>query len=699
MYKAKINKSITSLIVIIALSLPIYHQTIDAFSFSFDTILQKAYQLTQWKKITDINKDISQWDIFLSTYQTISAPNTSAIINAITNIKNDLIKKNTCTSSPTDSDIITILSKNKDFKRQIYEASDISLSNDFTTTENIEMSCQKVLYCLWTNTSQKIDSRKELQDCYNIIYNRYQTRMSMWSNYLSQPIVNNTDNIFLDGNKDNAPFDLMEDIEDIKNILFNDKNGPKIPEMIYYSMPSVNIPWNTTANPIPWTINGFWWTTLVWWSTASLDDTTQDNNNVIDNPWWNWDSNQWALSEQSGLWQIKDPIQTFIDTNKNNSIITTDSNITLSNWSLIQAPLCPASGQIDNISIPVNSVTTDLSGLDSFEDIQQQFIDILSGILYYPSGVWELSNLGDLLPSNGQGWWNNYNQNSIQTANPSLESQQCSNSCQDTTDQVEKQICEGKCCIQACKNITNTSQKAECVSQCLCGELKTKNDELRIKFCRVPAQPSRVIANEYLETIEEGVDALNGIFLYLKNNGQMTKRAKTKEMLDSSLRDIKLHKIIAFDIFIAIKPIYDKISLSVKKEEKEKENISVKQAIHLAWVKLWDKIDRSRYIVKWDHSRVLALKEVSTSYADFNNNVRLKEAIQCQERWWIYYNDTCNFTAIDQNNIINNNFITINDEIYKFIDKNYNLREQISKIFSDILYTTTVLKTKGENAK
>jgi hypothetical protein len=98
----------------------------------------------------------------------------------------------------------------------------------------------------------------------------------------------------------------------------------------------------------------------------------------------------------------------------------------------------------------------------------------------------------------------------------------------------------------------------------------------------VPAQPSRVIANEYLETIEEGVDALNSIFLYLKNNGQMTKRAKTKEMLDSSLRDIKLHKIIAFDIFIAIKPIYDKISLSVKKEEKEKENISLKQAIHLA---------------------------------------------------------------------------------------------------------------------
>jgi hypothetical protein len=46
----------------------------------------------------------------------------------------------------------------------------------------------------------------------------------------------------LDGNKDNAPFDLMKDIEDIKNILFNDKNGPKIPEMIYYSMPSVDTP-------------------------------------------------------------------------------------------------------------------------------------------------------------------------------------------------------------------------------------------------------------------------------------------------------------------------------------------------------------------------------------------------------------------------------------------------------------------------
>jgi hypothetical protein len=116
-------------------------------------------------------------------------------------------------------------------------------------------------------------------------------------------------------------------------------------------------------------------------------------------------------------------------------------------------------------------------------------------------------------------------------------------------------------------------------------------------------------------------------------------------------------------------------------------------------VKLWDKVDRSRYIIKWDHPRVLALKEVSTSYADFNNNVRLMEVIQCQERWWIYYNDSCNSTVIDQKDIINNNFITINDAIYTFINQNYNLREQISKIFSDILYTTTVLKTKGENAK
>ena len=97
---------------------------------------------------------------------------------------------------------------------------------------------------------------------------------------------------------------------------------------------------------------------------------------------------------------------------------------------------------------------------------------------------------------------------------------------------------------------------------------------LRIKICRVPAQPSRVVAGKKITSIEQAVDEINQIFLKLRQNGALTKRTKTQEFLDSSFSSIKLHKILAFDIFVAIKPIYDRLQLSeVEKKAQETEAV------------------------------------------------------------------------------------------------------------------------------
>ena len=56
----------------------------------------------------------------------------------------------------------------------------------------------------------------------------------------------------MDGVKDNALFDLMIDITNIKNILFEKGTGPDTPTMIYYSLPTVTIPsQNSNSNTIP----------------------------------------------------------------------------------------------------------------------------------------------------------------------------------------------------------------------------------------------------------------------------------------------------------------------------------------------------------------------------------------------------------------------------------------------------------------
>ena len=100
---------------------------------------------------------------------------------------------------------------------------------------------------------------------------------------------------------------------------------------------------------------------------------------------------------------------------------------------------------------------------------------------------------------------------------------------------------------------------------------------LRIKICRVPAQAAQVVAGKKITSIEEAVDEINQIFLKLKQNGSLIKRTKTQEFLDSSFTSIKLHKILAFDIFVVIKPIYNILQVDqVKKKAKDDEKTLAK---------------------------------------------------------------------------------------------------------------------------
>jgi hypothetical protein len=72
--------------------------------------------------------------------------------------------------------------------------------------------------------------------------------------------------------------------------------------------------------------------------------------------------------------------------------------------------------------------------------------------------------------------------------------------------------------MNTCNQISNIKDKAVCLSQCLCGEVSTANDMLRIKICRVPAQPARVLAGKKINSIEEAINEINEIFNKLKQD-------------------------------------------------------------------------------------------------------------------------------------------------------------------------------------
>ncbi len=649
---------------------------------SLDGLLQNISQIWSKTTIESSSSNIWQKDIFLTTLQNQQAWSSKALLQSIDNTLNSITQKaqknGIISCSIKKSDIITILNQQPWFIDALSQQWNIPLWTSIQNIGDITQSCERFLHCdNKLSNSQRITQNKQLSDCISVVYNTYITNNFFKESSLSLPYKNNNDNIYMDGIRDNALFDLMIDITNIKNILFEKNSWPSTPTMIYYSLPTVNTPNNSNiSNWIPWAIWAFWWQNNVWsieWNTIlnSIGNTTPSSitNSTINN------TNTWNNTNSV--------INSFINDVKPNNTNEDEVNLPTAT---IQSALCPIpwSELIDNTdnNNSSNSNETESQFIEELYTLQDELLEIMNWSLYLEDTTWSTS--WNLWLNNNWNWSSNI----IQTNNAiPWTTQACQNSCANITNQTEKLICEGKCCISSCNQINNTSDKAVCISQCLCGEVSTANDMLRIKICRVPAQPARVLAWKKISSIEEAVTEINEIFNKLKQNGLLSKRSKTQEFMDSSFSNIKFHEVFAFDIFVAIKPIYDKIQVRQQQENIKKDHNNLKNTDIFIWWKLWKWADKNKYLIVWD----------TKSWDDWIKYcTSLWQTFNPLERRCIINNIAAE--TINKLSKVNTSF-KINDGLYQFTKEKYTIREQLYKQFSDIQTTADILKTKAENAQ
>lgn len=687
MFKAKIKLRTTHSIISIGMSTMMIfcasYNNIYGNTISMDSLLQKISQLwAQWS-IEDWASHIGQKDLFLTTLQTHQAwENKSSLQTIEMMLRNiqTLAQNNNNICTIARSDIMTILSTQWWFIKDFYDQSTLPLWTTVQSSWNSKKSCEQLLRCMWNLPNWTITENKQIEDCTSNLYTLYTTQKYLKASQLSLPEQNNNDNIYMDGIKENALFDLMIDITNIKNILFEQGNNDiQTPKMIYYSLPTVKTSTSTNnQNTIPGSI-GWWWGT----STNSTINTTLWGGNG----WWgnstnnNWTINWWSPSSNSTTTTINN----FLEEINNNTQPQNDTINSLPT-STIQKTLCPIPGSKTDIFMPeswdgeTNSWnTTDL--IDDLYTTQYEILNALSGFLYTPdntSWLW--------IP-----WWNNNGGSNIIKTDSAIPwtTLACKNTCADKTG-TEKLICEWKCCMNTCNQISNIKDKAICLSQCLCGEVSTANDMLRIKICRVPAQPARVLAGKKINSIEEAINEINEIFNKLKQDWLLSKRSKKQEFMDSSFSNIKFHEVLSFDIFVAIKPIYDKLQLKQVQDNIIQNHDTIKSVNPFLWWNktLWKWKDKNKYLIigenkSWDDW----IKYCNSMGVEFNP--QQKKCVM----------NTQNSSNILQNLSKNNSSSLFNDNFYKFSKEQYLLREQIYKQVVDIQSNSTLLRTKAENAK
>lgn len=676
MFKAKTNlKNITKLfylLTIITSSIFSVIPNIYAGSLSIDSLIQKISQLGKKWKIENSSSDIWQKDLFIKTLETHHAwwnkASLQSIDNTLQSIQDNAQRNWVTACNIKKSDIITILSRKPWFIEELVHNWDIPLWTVIQPSWYLKASCERFLRCNQNIIpAQWLTQQKELSDCTSVVYNTYLINKNLKASQQSLAEKNNNDNIYLDGIKDNALFDLMIDITNIKNILFEKGTGPDTPTMIYYSLPTVTIPSpNNNSNNIPWWISAFWWwqsnwSTIKWWWSTNLAN------------WWTIKGESSSSTAFNGINNINE----FINTTKDNNEDLTDTLSSLPTTT-IQEALCPIpwteyteASTIDD----ENNIESAQELIDELYITQNELIDTMSGFLYTPDTT------GILWSSN------NWSSNIIQTANASPSTTQvCQITCWEETG-TEKTICEWKCCLNSCSQISNITDKAVCISQCLCGEASTANDMLRIKICRVPAEPARVLAGKKILSIEEAINEINEIFNKLKQNGLLSKRSKTKEFMDSSFSKIKFHEIFAFDIFVATKPIYDKLQFKQQKDNTIKDHNTIKSTNSFMWWKLWIGRDKNKYLIigdtkKWDDW----IRYCTSLWAEFNPITKT-----------CITNNSANIVLEKLSK--SNTSSVLNDNFYTFTKEQYILREQLYKQFSDIQTTAEILKTKAEDAQ
>lgn len=654
-----------------------------AANTTLEDLVQQLTQISASQNIETSWVQETGQDIFLQSLQNLQGSRASSFLDAARRISGELnnqasIAGRSC--SIDEKDVLNIISRNPKVYSTLYNTSNHSLSASDPTT-NIRQACEKLFACMG-DTRTISDESRELTLCQDILTTQFSFNQSVNQHHNTLRNINRNDNLYLDNIKDNGLFDIMIDIKNIENILF-DANAWSFEtiEMIYYALPEHIVPPSQQSSWSPWSTPNPWWGTTtsspwsaspwLWWTTSSWDSSSSFNN-----PSWSQTNSTLTSEIESFVFEHSYIPQNSLPTTNYWAPQTTvsqlmcvppqDSDWNGGSWSW-SSSWSSSPWSFTQIQNPIGAWTINWStnGSSDLEHLEDEIMQILEDYLETPG----------VLP------W----QNTIQFTNPwpIVPSAECRDICSDKEEGVDRLVCEGSCCMNSCEGIRDSVEQAICLSQCVCGETSSQNDILRIKICRVPAQASPVKAGKTIHSVEEAVNEINAIFSTLKHSWALIPRTKKQQFLDTSFSSLKMSEILAFDIFVSTKPIYNKIQTE-NIQQKINQNYQQKSSINNTSWKLGDPQDQNKY--------VSLVRNTSTQR-------------HCKELWG-YYNETTKECILQEHqetkNIEENyynNLYRFSDDITDFLWQHSQLREELFKQFSEFKTISRSLKSKADAAQ
>ncbi len=501
--------------------------------------------------------------------------------------------------------------------------------------QNFIDSCKNVVACLGDEKIEDIDwynqsTRNLCMQTVGNIMNKAQK--SIYADQTHE-FENIWDERFMDGSLDTSPYDLLIDVQNIWDVLFEDNADP---QDISFFLGGDS--WAT----------GWWgwnWDNDNWWNGGDNDNWDNWDNGDDDDNWtnwwnWNWDNDNWWNGGDDDNWDNWDNGDD--DDNWTNWWNWDDNWWPFgSDWdNIIQNFVCDESWQIID---PDQQLEWDN------EQAQQQSDDI--------SDDWE--SVVEMLPE------------SVPTDDLDGGAAGISSALGNVWDDLFDEDIE---------DVDYDSFVGELGGMWFtdCMNVWDPDDIFWMRICLLYSETKWIVDQRTIDATESAMDEINNVLLNLKRSWSIMKHKKTDEMWEIWLQDIDFGKIFSFDIVLKQKPVFpwqgtykDEARIAIIKEQNksyQKNILQMNESLDL-------KEEKNKYMLRWNPERMEAAKSPSGSAATRRQNIEY--ALERKSQLDVDYEQI-------PENLQSSNTYKSMDMFHSFIEFNEDFFEQLNSTLSSI---------------
>lgn len=609
------------------------------------------------------------------------------------------------------NDVIAVLYNTNHFFRQVVTDIADTVWQDFVVPTKVDRAnaCATILACVQKTSldeSKKKFAFDTINLCEDLVTTAYQ---SAWTTSIMARSY--TDNIygsdyFQNGTLDDSDYDLLLDIYNIGTIMFEWFQKPV--EILFFRLPTVSwlLGWsnNPLVNNVPGLLDILWQDgfipsyisgSMFSWSTWSILTGIVFTGIVTGSPSTSPSWSSWISFGTS-------TVDTFID-----SVNTAWSDISPINTNpSISFGTVQCVDPLTTLPLtPTNPLVDPVLSSDTYNELVDIYYDTLN-----PEDL-----LDDVLAIGSDDSVNNSGINGIwgsSSSIPSLTIEEkealVDNFIQQAFDLEDTPEDSGiLSCLSSCDGLP-IADKLVCQSECLCWEIQSPaiTNEImeaagvaipagafKIRICRIAATNASVQRNRRILSIEEIFDEINNIFTSLRQSGQLFKHVKTKEFLDSSVKQNKFGDIFAFTIRVGTKWVRDMTPASLFQKKLSEQDAWLKQSILWAG---WDPLiptERNKYTVIVDQATQKARAQ------SYFNPSQFDELIQREKYLLEQSTQVFDLTGYQKQISVLTTSPLISDQVVSFLQDNLQFWMEAYDTLSDINGIANSLKTKIEKAK